>query len=907
MGRYKLQQMLDKRFGKDAVSLNRFSKNIAEKKTVLVGKTNTERVLSEVAEENINWLQEKQSMSAGELQSYLPVIWHDFLLMSDEDLCLNFRRINGIYNGMKALDMLGEDSEEARLTVEAVNARMEAMANPYYDLLDPKAFDNIPSNVLEEILLDPEFYEQDPDLYADEVVSPAYFGGYIKHLMEQNRALENLQMLEIEAGLNQTVEEAVTELRLMRLEYTKSTEERQEELMKQMNEPYRVILGAAIVLEEAKKNPVYLKTDDLYQLISKENIAEKTKDIPDGNIEAFRSSTGENTLYRAIRDGGQIGANPGVKAMFDALYTAPVPQEAIPEPPAPPTEMDIKRAWFNDLARQLKEIGINDPMSMQLLRVRGEAEPTELENLPSTFEGGMRAFQLLDEASKPALMPVGKDGNLINPLKPGENPAAWTFDNMPVDLELVSDEQIDYLYRMAQENRLHIQCADPGVEATFKNRYIRVDNHTKASISKDLASLDAEFKARPDAQRIDGYSREAFNELIQKDGKMNVIELGCATLAASIEMNGEANAEKVKDDPHAKDYFDYTRQVYYSMRNSRIGFRDAYSHASSHKEWYLAQSDAEKMTDRFVALRKRENDLLPEEKDIDNFALPASEEFDLITKQVLKKTGCKTISKAMEGDKMVRVTGEDTLDRTDTMEFMTDVSKHLLKGEEVFLNGEPYTFAGGYGLKKGINKEAYVKEFAFLAERLRKTEHNWTKNTEEYDILSECGKALPGQAEALNGDTELNFDKLQALIDPIIQAGDSYIEAHKLVKPDSRQTERIKIINRYKDLAAEIKAKNTNPGMDYDYRIAEKIVTAGIIKMKRPELLMNESYRATCIQKTMTSEAFQLSMVAMEPEEKLELLKTPGKDVLKKLSPDTAQVLADPQAQMDQAQPQIHK
>ncbi len=898
--------MLDKRLGKGFVNLQNFAKNFLDKKKVKVGNNGAERVISELAGDNMQWLQHNYAMSKADVEKNLPIIWNDFVNMSDENLCLAFRRIHGVYNGMKANGMLlGDDAVEAKATIEAIDARMEAMSNPYYDVLDPKAFDKVPSGVLEEIITDPEFYEQEPDIYAEEQVSPAYLGVYLKHVMEHNKAREELQLQELEAGLNQNVEEAVTELRLMRIEYTKGDENKKKEMLKKMNEAYRNILAAALILDDAKKKPVRLDTEEFYDLLTKDTFLDRTKDIPDGNIESFRSSFGENSLYTAIRDGGRIGVNLGVKALKDALYVPPVPQTEIPQPPAPPTEAEIKRAWFNDLAKQLKEMGINDPMSMQLLRVRGDASYSELEALPTNFEGGMRLFQIYDDASKPALMPVDKDGNLINPLKPGENPASWAFANMPVDLELISDEQVDYLYRMAKENRLHLECADPGFESIFKNRYIGVSSSNKAAISKELVELDAEFKAKPDAKVIGGYTREAFNELFEKDSEMCNIEASCATQAVSIEMKGEANAEAVADDPGAKDYFDYTKDTYYAMRNSRIGFRDAYCHAFNHKEWYLAEEDAKNMCSRFIALRKREDDRLPEERDIDNYALPASEEFELMAKGILKKTGCKTISEAMEGN-TVKFAGEDDLPRTDTLEFMIEVSKRLLNGGEVLLNGAPYTFGGGYGLKPGINKDAYVKEFMFLADRLTKTEGNWTSNSPEYDALSALGHALPGQTAALSGDMELNFDKLEELINPVVAAGDSYITTHKGSRPDSRQTERLKIINRFKDLAAEIKAKNYNPGKNYDYRIAEKIVTAGIIKMKKPELLMNEAYRTTCIEKTLNSEAFKAHMAAMTSEDKLNVLKTPGKSVLKSLYPDTTQVLADPELHAAPAQPQLH-
>ena len=145
---------------------------------------------------------------------------------------------------------------------------------------------------------------------------------------------------------------------------------------------------------------------------------------------------------------------------------------------------------------------------------------------------------------------------------------------------------------------------------------------------------------------------------------------------------------------------------------------------------------------------------------------------------------------------------------------------------------------------------------------------------------------LPDELAGISCPEDMNFEKLQELIKPVIELSNKYIEKHQEKPLDSRQIERVKIINRFKDLANEMAAQNTNPGKNMDYRIAEKLFSAAIVKLPNgSHLLMDEKFRSTTIKNMLDSQSFKNELNSHKEEGKdwkMELLKTPGKKLFQK-------------------------
>lgn len=569
------------------------------------------------------------------------------------------------------------------------------------------------------------------------------------------------------------------------------------------------------------------------------------------------------------------------------------------------TEERTQKLWFASLRKQMEEMGYTSPMSMMMLRVHGNANANELTALPTTYEGGIRAMQLADECSKPALMPADAQGNLLNPLQPNENPAAWAFRNMPKSWENVTPEQIQYLYRMAKENRLYLQSDESSVTKFEKNRFISVTGRDTARISKPMDEMLAELKANPDAKTVGGYDLETFCSIRDRDNIQTGIEATYDQILASLETFGADALEKeAKKHPERREYFEAVKQQYFGMRNGRVGFRDACANAHTHPDWYKTQADAEKMTGMFITAKKLNS--TAEERAQHQRIPVASRAFEEVEEALLKAAGCKTLAGAISGNRVSFASGAAPVNRENTLEFMSDITKRMAAGEELYIDKKPYVYVPGCGFKKGINKAGYVQELKFLASRLAKTEGNWTSNSPAYDAFSRAAKELPDQVDALKNDTDISFEKLRSLMQPMQDAANQYFQTHRTKPLDSRQMERVKIINRFRDLAKEMERESVEPGKNLDYRIAEKLVSAGCIQMKRGDLLMNDEYRTTCIQNTLDDPAFKESMRHYDEAGKMNILKMSGKSAIRLLGNHAETAHGEVQAENAPVQPQAH-
>lgn len=544
-----------------------------------------------------------------------------------------------------------------------------------------------------------------------------------------------------------------------------------------------------------------------------------------------------------------------------------------------------QRVWFDSLRKTMTEMGYTTPMSMMMLRVQGEGDPEELVDLPTTYEGGIRGLQLLDNCSHPALMPTDGKGELLTPQQPSEHPAAWAFRAMPKSWDDVKPEQISYLYNMAKNNRLYLQSDDQSMARYNQNRFISITPNDEVSISKSMDVLAEELAANPNAQTIGGYDIKTFKDMLERDNRLSSIEAGFEQLTSSLEsfhmdeLERDANAH-----PEKKEYFNTVKAQYFAIRNARLGCREACADARRHPYWYKTQGSAEKMTNLFITSKKDPALRTPEEQERLHSTPIAAKSFEEIENALLKASNQKTLEGVMAGSRVRFAPNTAPVKTGDTLEFMSDITRRMIKGEEVYVGGTPYKYAAGYGFTKGINKAGYVSELSFLASRLTKTEGNWTDNSDEYAPFADALKALPGQVNALREDTDMNFDKLRSMVQPAAEAANNYFRTHRNISLSSRQMERIKVMNRFLDLVGDIEKKNVNPGTDLNYRIAEKLFTAGCIQMKRGDLLLNSEFRTNCIKQTLNDPAFREKLQGCDETAKLNILKTSGKNAIKLFS-----------------------
>ena len=157
MGRYNLQKVLDKKYGKGKFDLEKFKKDPLYPDTIKVPKKpgqkeTVDMQIREYARQLTNWLSKPRNVLTDEqIKKNLSVDWLKFYRMNDIQLISAFPEMITLHHSLKTKGLLGEDEKNADAIVEILTEKIAVMGNPYFNSLNPEVFDDLSSSEIDDV------------------------------------------------------------------------------------------------------------------------------------------------------------------------------------------------------------------------------------------------------------------------------------------------------------------------------------------------------------------------------------------------------------------------------------------------------------------------------------------------------------------------------------------------------------------------------------------------------------------------------------------------------------------------------------------------------------------------------------------------------------------------------------
>jgi len=909
MGLLQVQKQIDQKLKDKKVDIvKRFIAN-PQKKTVTIGKGENKREvdLSSYAEQLKGFIvnNTKPLYTAEEINK-ANIDWRDIFNMKDEKLIVSAYYYEHMYRSLLArkdeLDQetIADTLSDAKAAYDYMISRIMIISNPYYYHLNPEIFTKIPSEVIstaspysdnpfeEELFDEATITELDNDKLHEYMTNIAK-NEKVREEIAKKEARETFYSV-INSGLLEITDNEGDLLVFNKIKAEKEGKVDDTPLSKKNKEKYesykdytledlndaigfakstiketrRRIAGANRALDLLDNDTILPNYDEFNKYTSNERYEKLAEDISDEQLEKIFSET---KAYKEIinkldaiefkaPEKKEEAVKEGVKEVVKAKE---------PETPA--------EKWYKSFSAQLREMGLDgNAIGLGLICVRNDdVEPAENIDKKAhvTLQDGHNVIENAKKAAEPAFLFRTSDNQVTFSLESGVSYSEWLNSSSYENLKSVPKAHIEYLYKMAKENKLFIKSKDVFKDGIGKNSYFFVNENGESELAPNMLELEKLSKSN-DFEKIGPYSREQFNQLFDLDTKSSKHEYYLRAYTERF-YNELQNTENI--DMDELDILNKDMAMLASMRAMS-------KFAAENPNW--AKDNPQLMReigDNLALLRKAASSITEEDFERSRKQYTTLEGMDAFKDDLLKKTGSKDTDElfnncTFKDENQKPITGENSYD------LFYKLCKQVVDGKEMFVNNQPFVFLKSEGIKDSVNKQGYLSEINFLITRLTKFEGNLTKNTPEYEDFAASLKGLPEQINEL-GNRELDFEHLGELLDTVVQNGDKYIDAHP-GKLGSRQIERVKIINRLKDIRNSITEKNVFPGKDYDYRLAEKIFTAAAVKANNHTALKSETIRSQTIEKIMSSPDFQ-RVQDLTDIQKEQMLKVSGSKVLKNM------------------------
>ena len=360
-----------------------------------------------------------------------------------------------------------------------------------------------------------------------------------------------------------------------------------------------------------------------------------------------------------------------------------------------PVEFAAAKQWFNQLLPLLEQQGVSldNPLSADLVQIRNDVDEDLISNQPNTIEGKKASLAAAMSNQQPAFIKMDLQGKTETAWDPSQNRWEWMKKNT-VTKDNISPEQITYLYKMAQQNRLFLKDKNPDTDRFQRNMYIKVASDGKPVIAEPIIKIRKDLESGGEKYKKYGFEKDEFLELNRLDAVNGSQEEEIATIyfgsmqAYDIEIG---TAEAMQDE-ETKRRLENEKAEFVKNYSQYIASREVSTDASLHPYWYKDQAGEDLHTKAYMVAKIHPSDRTEEDIAFITENPKADRTVRYIEDSLLKLTGTKNLTELMNSQKTKTSEGK-VITGKDEYEYLKNLYKYCMEGKaNLIVNDKPYVY-----------------------------------------------------------------------------------------------------------------------------------------------------------------------------------------------------------------------